>query len=41
MPAAVASYAAHRQLPFDGYALTVEGQQVGVTFDGEHLTKVG
>ncbi|MDO5373781.1 MAG: hypothetical protein Q4F10_10045 [Corynebacterium glutamicum] len=38
---AVASYATHRQLPFDGYALTVEGQQVGVTFDGEHLTKVG
>lgn len=37
---AVAAYAAHRQLPFDGFALTVEGQQVGVTFDGEHLTKV-
>ncbi|BAU95302.1 hypothetical protein N24_1040 [Corynebacterium suranareeae] len=38
---AVASYAAHRELPFDGFAITVEGQQINVTFEGDRLIKVG
>lgn len=37
---AVASYAAHRNIPFDGFALTVEEQHVTVDFEGEHLTRV-
>lgn len=37
---AVVSYAAHRNVPFDGFALTVDGKHVNVEFDGDRITKV-
>lgn len=37
---AVASYAAQRQVPFDGHAITVDGRQITVGFSGNQIQSV-
>lgn len=37
---AVASYAAQRNVAFDGYAITVDNQHVNVEFNGEKISRV-